>query len=81
MPPHQELGTSGCTAAPASEETSAKWVTGNGKWGDEWRQGLGQTVHGQVCSGIARKKGGKRSVINTEGGTGTLKKKNPKGDS
>lgn len=33
-------------------ETSAKWVVGNGKWGEGWRQGLGQEVHGHVCSGI-----------------------------
>lgn len=44
--------------APASEETSAKWVIGNGKWGEGWRQGLGQEVHGHVCSGINREKRG-----------------------
>lgn len=48
----------GAPAAPASEETSAKWVIGNGKWGEGWRQGLGQEVHGHVCSGITREKRG-----------------------
>lgn len=35
---------------------SAEWVFGNGKWGEGRRQGLGQEVHGHVCSGITREK-------------------------
>lgn len=47
----------GSQGAPAvRRRPSAKWVTGNGKWGEEQRQGLGQRVHGEVRSGITRKK-------------------------